>query len=267
MVSEDLRMCVVVPLANEETTIDEFLRRVLAQLGDKDRLLCVLDNICKDATKARVRHKSEEDPRVKLVWAPENRSVVDAYFRGYREALKYGSRWVLEMDGGLSHIPEQIPRFIEAMEGGVDFAAGSRFASGGRYSGRLTRFALSKGGSMLANLVLGTRMRDMTSGFECFSRRAMEHVVSRGVASRAHFFQTEIRYMLRGWKWVEVPITYQSPSEGVSGGTITEALKNLWKLRQQGKAEARLKQTISERDWHDFAPEADEAPKTASVSR
>lgn len=246
----------MVPLANEQATIDEFLRRVLAQLGDKDRLLCVLDDICKDATRDRVQRKSEEDPRVKLVWAPENRSVVDAYFRGYREALKYESEWVLEMDGGLSHIPEQIPRFIEAMEGGVDFAAGSRFTTGGRYTGRLTRFMLSKGGSMLANLVLQTRMRDMTSGFECFSRRAMEHVVSRGVASRAHFFQTEIRYLLRGWNWVEVPITYQSPSDGVSGGTITEALKNLWKLRKQGKAEAKMKQTISQQEWHGPVPEA-----------
>lgn len=242
--SDELRLCVVTPLANEQSTIDEFLRRVLAQLGPSDRLLCVLDNVCKDDTKSRVQKKSEEDPRVVLVWAPENRCVVDAYFRGYRDALKLQPKWILEMDGGLSHVPEQIPRFIAAMEGGASFAAGSRFTSGGRYDGRFTRYSLSKGGSLLANLLLGTRMKDMTSGFECFSRRAMEYVVKRGVASRGHFFQTEIRHMLRDWKWVEVPITYQSPSEGVTGSTIGEALKNLWKLRQQAKAERRVGEAV-----------------------
>ena len=105
--------------------------------------------------------------------------------------------WILEMDGGYSHNPAEIPRFIEAMERGVDFVAGSRFTTGGKYNGRWSRYFLSRISSIVANLVLGTRMSDMTSGFECFSRKAMQYVVKQGVRSRAHFFQTEIRFMLR----------------------------------------------------------------------
>jgi len=156
--------------------------------------------------------------------------VVDAYFRGYREAYAAGCKWILEMDGGLSHAPELIPRFIEAMESGVDFAAGSRFAAGGSYSGRWSRFLLSKGGTVLTNLLLGTRMYDMTSGFECFSRNAMEHVLRRGVESRGHFFQTEIRYALRDWAWKEVPISYACPSKSVGQSQVKESFRILWKL-------------------------------------
>jgi dolichol-phosphate mannosyltransferase len=231
------RLVVVTPLANEEATIEEFLDRVLAQLSACDRLFCVLDNICKDSTKDRVVARSKVDGRVQLVWAPENRCVVDAYFSGYRAALAANARWILEMDGGLSHIPEQIPRFIEAMESGVDFAAGSRFCEGGQYSGRWTRFMLSKGGTVMANLMLGTRMRDMTSGFECFSHRALSKVVDKGVRSRGHFFQTEIRHQLRDSRWVEVPISYASPSETVSHGTVFESLRNLWLLRCDAKSD------------------------------
>jgi dolichol-phosphate mannosyltransferase len=240
------RLGVVVPLANEEATIDEFLRRVMAQLGEHDRLFCVLDNVCKDKTRDKVDAAATIDPRITCVWAPQNRCVVDAYFSGYKAALDANCRWILEMDGGLSHSPEKIPEFVQTMETGVDFAPGSRFCKGGKYSGRWTRWALSKGGTVLATLVLGTRMSDMTSGFECFTHRALRHVVARGVKSRAHFFQTEIRYMLQDWRWTEVPISYSSPSETVGSSTVGEALKNLWHLRK----ESRLSVPTGDNAWN-----------------
>jgi dolichol-phosphate mannosyltransferase len=141
------------------------------------------------------------------------------------------------MDGGFSHPPAHIPRFIEAMEREADFAAGSRFSPGGSYSGRRSRYLISRGGTILANLLLGTRMRDMTSGFECFTRRALEEVVSRGVRSRGHFFQTEIRYMLRGWNWVEIPIRYRNPSRSVGRASLFEAFRILWALRLESGRE------------------------------
>jgi dolichol-phosphate mannosyltransferase len=232
--SQDL--AIVIPLANEERTIDELLRRVLAQLSPQDKVYCVLDRVSKDGTRSRVEAAGQADPRVLCVYSPENRCVVDAYFRGYREALAGGHDWVLEMDGGLSHQPEEIPRFIAAMSIGHDFAAGSRFVKGGRYVGLSKRHVISRGGTVLANAVLGSQMRDMTSGFECFTHEALSYVVERGVRSRAHFFQTEIRYMLHAWRWVEVPITYRSPSSTVGGDSLGEALRNLSRMRRESRA-------------------------------
>lgn len=226
------KLGVVIPLANERSTVDTLFARVLEQLDDGDDLYCVLDRVSRDGTRDRVADWEQADTRVRLVWAPENRCVVDAYFAGYRAALAGGCGWILEMDGGLSHRPEEIPRFLASMRSGVDFAAGSRFVDGGSYRGSRRRYALSRLGTLLANVLLGTRMKDMTSGFECFSRRAMEHVLARGVQSRAHFFQTEIRHMLRRWSWVEVPISYADPSPRVGSASIVEALRVLWQLRR-----------------------------------
>ncbi|MDT8390812.1 MAG: glycosyltransferase family 2 protein [Lentisphaeria bacterium] len=168
---------------------------------------------------------------VRCVWAPENRCVVDAYFRGYREAYDAGAEWILEMDGGLSHLPEEIPRFIQAMESGVDFAGGSRFVSGSAYrESRFARWLTSRGGTWVSNVLLGTKMKDMTSGFECFSRAAMKLVLSHGVRSKAHFFQTEIRYLMHRLNWVEVPITYSRPSKSVGKNSLKDAVKCLWAL-------------------------------------
>ena len=234
--SSQPRLGVVTPLANEQKTIDELLPRILAQLTSEDRIFCVVDRASTDSTRAKVEQAAATDPRVVCVWAPQNRCVVDAYFRGYREALAAGCRWILEMDGGLSHLPEQIPQFLRAMQEGFDYAAGSRFMPGGCFYGKLSRRLISKGGTVLSNLLLGTHMKDMCSGFECFTHEALSHVVAHGVASRAHFFQTEIRFLLRRWKWVELPITYNGPSEPVPNSSIMEALRILISMRRQARA-------------------------------
>ncbi|MCL5884418.1 MAG: glycosyltransferase family 2 protein [Deltaproteobacteria bacterium] len=229
------RLGVVIPLANEEATVHDLLQRVLAQLEGSDRVFCILDGTSRDRTMELVRDVASADPRVELVWAPENRCVVDAYFRGYREALAAGCEWILEMDGGMSHCPEEIPKFLEAIGKGIDFAAGSRFIRGGSYRGRWSRWLLSRGGTVLANLLLGTRMKDMTSGFEAFSRRALSFVVANGVRSRAHFFQTEIRYMMHDWPWIEIPISYTNPNVSIGKGPIFESFRILFRLAREAR--------------------------------
>lgn len=225
-----MRLGVVTPLANEEHSITELLDRTLFQLGAGDRVFCVLDNVSKDRTREMIAARAERDPRVVLVWAPENRCVVDAYFRGYRAALAAGCKWVLEMDGGLSHQPEEIPLFIRGMEQGYDYVGGCRFMGKNGYSGPWSRYLISRGGGLLTNLLVGTKMSDMTGGFECFNRRALEAVLARGVRSRAHFFQTEIKVLMHRFKWTEVPIHYKNPSKSVGKASLKEAFRNLGKL-------------------------------------
>ena len=230
-----MRLGVAIPLANEEHSINELLDRTLCQLGDDDGVFCVLDNVSKDCTREIIAERSSRDPRVVLVWAPENRCVVDAYFRGYRTALAAGCKWILEMDGGLSHQPEEIPLFIRAMEQGFDYVGGCRFMEPGGYTGPWDRYIISRGGGFLTNLLLGTHMRDMTGGFECFSRRAMEAVLAHGVRSRAHFFQTEIKVLMHSWNWTEVPIHYKNPSKSVGKASLKEAFTNLWALVRENR--------------------------------
>lgn len=237
-----MRLGVVIPLANEEKAVEGVVARVLTHLTGADGVFCVLDNCSRDRTRELVENMSRADPRVVCVWAPENRCVVDAYFRGYRAALAAGARWILEMDGGLSHLPEEIPQFIHAMTQGYDYVGGCRFMAGGSHTGSLQRYLVSRVGTMLANLVLGTRMRDMTSGFECFSAPALEAVLLRGVRSKAHFFQTEIKFHLRDWRWTEVPINYHNSCQKVGANSLWDASRNLWRLfRTSRKAKRRMK--------------------------
>jgi len=230
-----IRLGIVIPLANEEKTISCLLDKVLKQINEADIVFCVLDNVSKDNTKKIIEEYSMQDNRVHLIWAPENRCIVDAYIRGYKEALYRNCKWILEMDGGLSHNPEEIHRFIANMSKGYDFAAGSRFITGSNYKGFSYRYIISRGGTLLANIILKTKMKDMTSGFECFTHNALSYVLKKGIKSRAHFFQTEIRALLRDWNWVEVPISYSNPSARLKKESIFEAFRNLRQLSKEMK--------------------------------
>jgi dolichol-phosphate mannosyltransferase len=233
------RLGVVMPLANEEATIEALLRDVTARLEPHDRVYCVLDGASRDRTRALVEAAGIADPRIELVWAEHSRCAVDAYFAGYRRAHEQGCRWILEMDGGFSHEPAAIPLFVAAMESGADYAGGTRFAHGGEHVGSIKRTFVSWTGTVLANTLLGTRMSDMTSGFECFSRDALGLVLRRGVRSRAHFFQTEIRTLMHDLRWVEVPIRYRNPSPRLGASSVTDALRTLWSRRRERREGAR----------------------------
>lgn len=221
---------VVVPMANEENEFFLFINGMTAVL---DRLqggtvYLVVDEVSTDRTWELCRLLSERDARYHAIWAPENRNVVDAYLRGFREASANGHEIIIEMDAGMSHDPAAIPAFLKVLQTGYACAFGSRFIPGGSMSDSpLKRRLLSRGGTLLANMLLGTRLHDMTSGFQGFQAPVVEKLLKHQLLSTAHFYQTEVRYLLRNQKHTEIPIHYKAPSPRVSRHAIRNSMKVL----------------------------------------
>jgi dolichol-phosphate mannosyltransferase len=231
----DAKLGIVCPMANEGDDAVAFCQAVLLECSGFHNVtfFAVFDRVTRDLSLDLMRELEQNEPRLCVVWAPENRCVVDAYLRGYTEALAAGCNWILEIDAGFSHQPCEIPQFFDAMEVGMDCVFGSRFlGKGGFESSSMKRHFVSWGGTALANLLLGTRQTDMTSGFEMFSRQTLQMVMDRGIQSRAHFFQTEIKTYCRKLKFVEVPITYRAASPRLGSSSLKEAFRQLWRLYQ-----------------------------------
>jgi dolichol-phosphate mannosyltransferase len=220
-------------MANEGDDAQAFCRQVLENCSGfrKVTFFAVFDRVTRDFSLDRMRELEQTEPRLRVVWAPENRCVVDAYMRGYKEALDAGCDWILEIDAGFSHRPGDIPQFFDEMEKGMDCVFGSRTLGRFKDSSMKRRF-VSWGGTALANLLLGTRQTDMTSGFELFSRQTLSMVIDRGIHSRAHFFQTEIKTYCRNLRFVEVPITYRAASPRLGSSALADAFNQLWRLFQ-----------------------------------
>lgn len=228
-----MHLGIVCPMANEKDTAVEFVKAVLSKCDGFARtsFFVVFDNSCKDGTVDLLRKLAEEKKQLQVVWAPENKCVVDAYIKGYKEALAAGCDWILEIDAGFSHQPDEIPQFFEKMKDGYDCVFGSRFCAGGSFSeSPLWRRFISRGGTIMANILLGTRLADMTSGFELFTNQSLTKVLEKGIRSRGHFFQTEIKTHCRKMNVTEVPIHYQRPSENVSAAVLLDSFKNLFAL-------------------------------------
>jgi dolichol-phosphate mannosyltransferase len=114
---------------------------------------------------------------------------------------------------------------------GYDCVFGSRFMPGGHFArDNLKRYLVSRGGTWLTNLLIGTSQTDMTSGFQLFSRAALEAVLQEGIQSRAHFFQTEIKVYCRRLQFVEMPILYRSPSPRLGSSALQDSLSQLGRL-------------------------------------
>jgi dolichol-phosphate mannosyltransferase len=237
----EIRLGIVTPMANEGAQAVRFVAEVLRHCaGFREALFfAVLDQATNDNSLELLRDFAQTEPRLRVIWAPENRCVVDAYVRGYREALDAGADWILEVDAGFSHQPEDTAKFFAVLTQGYDCIFGSRFMQGSKVSdASVKRYLVSRGGTILSNLLLGTRQTDMTSGFEMFSRAALQAVLEIGVQSRGHFFQTEIKAYCRNLRMVEVPIHYRSPSPRMGSAAMRDAfeqLRRLYRLRKAGQ--------------------------------
>jgi dolichol-phosphate mannosyltransferase len=220
----------VIPLANEENELPELAEalRLVMNAVEGGTVYFIVDRVSKDRTLECCQKLEEADPRFKTRWIPENRNVVDAYINGFREALKDGHEFIIEMDGGMSHDPKAIPAFLRCLNEGNDCAFGSRYINGGSMvDSPFKRRLLSKGGSILARVLLGAKLADMTSGYQAFRRSILLDVVDYPLLSRAHFYQTELRHLLRRQKLIEVPIHYRAPSPRVSKGAIRNSVSVL----------------------------------------
>lgn len=222
-----INFAVVVPMANESAEFLPFtqqLTEVFDSLGSGQAYF-VVDRASKDNTLALCEALTLADRRFITVWAPNNRNVVDAYIAGYKAALDGGHAFIIEMDAGLSHDPRAIPMFLRVLNEGNECAFGSRFMNGGSiFNSSWKRSVLSKVGTYLSNILLGTKLYDATSGFQGFHANIVEQFANYKLLSSAHFYQTELRYLLRNTRFAEVPIHYRAPSPRVSKGAILNSI-------------------------------------------
>jgi dolichol-phosphate mannosyltransferase len=222
---------VVIPMANEQEDFHPFISSLTEVLNllECGKVYFIVDKVSKDDTLELCKRLSTIDNRFTTVWAPENKNVVDAYINGYKEALKNKHEIIIEMDAGLSHDPKALPMFLRVLNEGNECAFGSRFINGGSIcDSNWKRTFLSRFGTILSNLLLGTRMYDMTSGFQGFHANIVEKFVDYGLLSKAHFYQTELRYLLRKSRYAEIPIHYRAPSPSVSKKAIYNSFNVLF---------------------------------------
>jgi len=194
----------VVPVFNEEATLEEVCRRAAATLEElgKPFEVIVVDDGSRDGTWAIVEGLVAADPRVRGVRFKRNFGQHPAMHAGLVRAR---GDIVVTMDADLQNVPEDLPRLIAAVEGGVDVASGRRMGREDSW-GRTLPSKMVNG--MLRSFT-GVDVDDFGCAFNAYSRSAIEPVI--GVIGKQKF--TKALVLSAGASVVEVDLTHQARAD------------------------------------------------------
>jgi len=227
-----MRATVCLPTYNELENLEAMVDALGKVLRDGDRIL-VVDDRSPDGTGELADRLAAKHPFVGVLHRERKEGLGPAYIAGFRRALADGAELVLEMDCDFSHDPAAVPSLIAAAESGADLVLGSRYIPGGAIPnwGALRRF-ISLGGNIYAQIVLQSRLRDLTGGFKCFRARVLETIDLDAIGSRGYAFQIETTYRVvrAGFRVVEVPISFSDRELGHSKMSRAIVLEAIWKV-------------------------------------
>lgn len=231
------KVIAVVPTYNEAKNLPALVQRLLA-LGMPTLKLLVVDDNSPDGTGELGESLARDHPgRIEVLHRPQKAGLGPAYIQGFQRALEDGADVIVQMDADLSHAPEYIPRFLDALAT-ADVVIGSRYVERGGVDPRwrLRRRLLSRLGNLYARWATGLRVRDATAGFRAFRRQALASINLASLRCKGFAFQAEVAYTCqrRGYRLVEYPILFQERAAGtskISWRIVWEALWQLPRLR------------------------------------
>ena len=222
-----MQATVCLPTYNERENVERMVRALVAQ-GVR---VLVIDDNSPDGTGEIADRLAAELDGLDVLHRGRKDGLGPAYLAGFRRALADGAELILEMDCDFSHDPKDVPRLLAQVEQGADLVLGSRYVPGGRIPnwGLLRRF-VSRGGCVYAQLWLQTRVHDLTGGFKCYRRRVLETIDLDAIDAKGYAFQIETTYraLRKGFRVVEVPITFVDREEGGSKMSKRIVLEAVW---------------------------------------
>lgn len=208
-------LSVIMPVYNEQATIDEIICRV--RQVDVPKELIIVDDFSTDGTRDRLK-KYENEPNIKVIYHQFN--------QGKGAALRTGIAYatgdiVIFQDADLEYHPEEYPRLIEPIiKGYADVVYGSRFKGVSR-AFLFWHFLGNKLLTLITNILYNSTISDMETCYKVFKREVIQNIKIR---SNRFNVEPEItaKVLKRKLRLVEVPITY-------TGRDYTEGKKITWR--------------------------------------
>jgi dolichol-phosphate mannosyltransferase len=231
------RTLIVTPTYNEKDNLPRFVDAVRSAYPEAH--LMIVDDNSPDGTGDVADAIAAKDGSVRVMHRAGKLGLGTAYIQAFQKGLGEGYDRFFEMDADLSHDVRYLPSFVKALDEGADVVIGSRNIPGGGVEGwGVGRHVISKGGSLYSRTILGLGVKDLTSGYKAFSRRALEAIGIETIHSNGYSFQIEMTYraIRKGMRVKEVPIVFVDRTAGASKMSrkiFLEAIGVVWKLRAE----------------------------------
>ncbi len=188
------RVAAAIPAFQAEPSVGDVVRRTRALIPD----VLVIDDGSLDRTAEAARQGGAE---VKSLTPNQGKGM--ALKTAFQILFARGFDAVITLDADGQHLPEEIPRLLEAGETGAELVLGTRdhlFAEMGslrRVSNRLSSRAIS--------LAAGRPLTDVQTGFRLYSKRLIEATGFPGARFEAES-SVVVRAARAGFKIAAVPV-------------------------------------------------------------
>lgn len=213
---EQPELSILVATFNEELSIEECVRRILAVYPERCEVL-VIDG-GSDRTGEIVTRLCDEFPRLRYLRNENDRGKGHATKVGIAAAR---GEFMAEIDADLQFYPEELPLlFSPLIEGRADVALGSRFTRGSRqnYSSALRTFG-NYVTSLYASILYLHRMTDVLAGMTAWNRRTVDaiHLISDNYSYEV---EIPVKALAKGLRVVDVPVTTEPRRTGNSNVNV-----------------------------------------------
>ena len=213
----DQRILVIIPSYNESENILSLVDAIHTDYPAID-IMVVDDNSPDGTAELLQKEQNRFDDHLHIVVRTGKGGRGSAVLEGFRRALVTGYDLVFEMDADFSHKPEEIQRFLEAIQG-YDMVVGSRYLPGSEiHNWGWKRTFFSKWANRYARLVLGIPISDYTNGFRCYTKEALSMLDMSAIEAKGYVVLSEVAYQLhkKGMRIAEVPTVFVNRCRGES---------------------------------------------------
>lgn len=230
---------IVIPTYNEYHNIGR-LRDGIQALNTPYRIdILVVDSNSPDGTGRLVEEMKARYSNLYVCHQPKKLGLGKAYLDGFRymkEQLPTPYDVIITMDADFSHHPRYLPAMLEMLDN-YDLVVGSRYVRGGGFENwPKRRILLSRFANLYAKMLTGVPLHDLTSGFHCFRRETLRHVLRYNILMKAegYAFLIEIKFLAfqEGFRIGEIPIIFCDRTVGaskISKSVIFESALIPWK--------------------------------------
>ena len=205
---------IVIPTYNEIDNIQEFIN----EISKIDVSVLIVDDNSPDGTGKLVQEISNSNDKINLINRQKKLGLGSAYRDGFKWGLDKGFEYLLEMDADFSHSFEDLLKILDSSSS-ADVVIGSRYIKdGGSVGWDARRKMLSSFANKLSKILLKTKINDMTSGFRCYSNKALSEIRYETTKSDGYAFQVEMsaRAVQKQLSIKEVPIIFNERRLGKS---------------------------------------------------
>lgn len=212
-----MKLSVIIPVFNEEQTIQEIISRVQASDTEIEKEIIIVDDGSTDNTPQILQNLNQKN--IKTILHPKNKGKGASLQTGFSQA---SGDIILIQDADLEYQPREYPRLLEPiLDGRADVVYGSRFLGGPHRVLFFWHYVGNKMLTLFSNMLSNLNLTDMETCYKVFRREILQKIQLK---SKRFGFEPEITLKLARQKCriYEVPISY-------SGREYTEGKKITWR--------------------------------------